>query len=185
MIQTPARPVPACDRQAGNALQPKLPSMEQLAIRPDDPLAADVTILLSAHLAFARSHGPPEDVHAMDGEELADPGTTFYSARAGGIVVAVGAIKRLDNEHAELKSIHTAEQARGRGVGRAMVAHLIQQARSMGFRRLSLETGTMDAFAPSRALYSGLGFRVCEPFLPYRASSNSVFMTLDLASGSP
>lgn len=157
--------------------------MEDLAIRPDDPLAADVTRLLSAHLAFARSHGPPEDVHALDGEELTDPGTTFFSARAGGIVVAVGAIKRLDSEHAELKSIHTAEHARGKGVGTAMVTHLIEQARSMGFRRLSLETGAMDAFAPSRSLYLALGFRVCEPFVPYRASSNSVFMTLDLASG--
>ena len=150
----------------------------QLAV--DDPGAGDVRELLARHLAFARAHSPPEDTHALDSDGLLDPAVTFFSARRDGELLAVGALKRLDDRHAELKSMHTAEAARGRGVGRALLAHLISVARERGYRRLSLETGSMAAFAPARAMYKAAGFGECGPFSAYVPSRNSTFMTLEL-----
>jgi putative acetyltransferase len=149
-------------------------------IAPDDPRSDDVRALLERHLAFARSHSPPEDTHALDVDGLGDPAVRFFSYRVDGELLAVGALKRIDDEHAEVKSMHTAVAARGRGIGRAMVEHLMDVARERGFRRVSLETGAMDAFAPARSLYAGAGFDICEPFGDYRPSRNSVFMTRDL-----
>jgi putative acetyltransferase len=146
----------------------------------DDPCSPDVSALLAAHLAFANEHSPPEDVHALDITGLLDPSISFYSLRLGGELLGVGALKRVDAEHAELKSMHTAVQARGRGLGRAMVDHLIGVARDRGYQRLSLETGTMAAFAPARELYASVGFIVCPPFGPYFNSPNSVCMTMPL-----
>ena len=154
-------------------------------ISADDPRSADVRELLERHLEFANSHGPPEDVHALDLDGLLDPAVTFFSLRRDGELLGVGALKQLDGCHAELKSMHTAEAARGRGVGRAMVGHLIAVARDRGFRRLSLETGSMAAFAPARALYASAGFTQCEPFGDYSPSRNSTFMTLSLHSADP
>ena len=92
----------------------------------------------------------------------------------------MGALKQLHEGHGEIKSMHTAEEVRGRGAGRAMLDHLLAVARARGYGRVSLETGTMAAFGPARALYAGAGFVVCEPFAGYRASVNSVCMTLEL-----
>ena len=147
-------------------------------IAVDDPAAEDVRALLAAHLAFAHQHSPPEDVHALGVEGLLDPAVTFFSARAGGRLLAVGALRHIDGGHAEIKSMHTAAWARGRGVGRALLDHLVAEARARGYRRLSLETGTMAAFAPARALYAAAGFLPCEPFGSYRHSPNSTCMTL-------
>jgi putative acetyltransferase len=146
----------------------------------DDPRATDVRQLLERHLAFANSHSPPEDVHALDVDALLDPAVTLFSFRLNGELLAVGALKQLDRQHAELKSMHTAQAARGRGIGRVMVDHLIGVARGCGFRRVSLETGSMPAFAPARSLYANAGFRPCEPFGDYSPSRNSTFMTLSL-----
>jgi putative acetyltransferase len=148
----------------------------------EDPRAADVRQLLKRHLAFANSHSPPEDVHALDVDGLIDPAVTFFSFRFKGEPLAVGALKHLDGNHAELKSMHTAQAARGRGIGRLMVDHLIGVARDRGFRRVSLETGSMAAFAPARSLYASAGFKPCGPFGDYRPSGNSTFMTLSLVS---
>lgn len=146
-------------------------------IARDDPGAADVRPLLEAHLAFANAHSPPEDVHALDIEALRDPSIRFFSCRLDGRTLAVGALKRLDAGHAEIKSMHTAATARGRGLGRLMLDHLITLARDSGHRRVSLETGSMAAFAPARALYVSVGFMPCPPFGAYRPSVNSVCMT--------
>jgi len=146
----------------------------------DDPRASDVRDLLERHLAFARATSPPQDTHALDVTGLLDPAVTFFSFRREGALLAVGALKCLDDSHAELKSMHTAQAARGLGIGRAMLGHLIAVARDRGFARLSLETGSMAAFAPARALYTSAGFQVCEPFGDYRPSRNSTFMTLAL-----
>ena len=89
----------------------------------------------------------------------------------------MGAIKQLDREHAELKSMHTVMAARRRGVGRAILKHLLSVAIQRGVRRVSLETGVGDAFAPARALYLEAGFVPCGPFGDYAASPNSAFMT--------
>ena len=147
----------------------------------DDPRAADVRALLALHLTFARAQTPPEDAHAMDVDGLLDPAVTFFGYRATGVLLAVGALKRLDREHAEIKSMHTAQAARGRGLGRMMLDHLIAVARERGYRRLSLETGSMTAFAPARTLYASAGFELCQPFADYRMSPNSTYMTLELS----
>jgi putative acetyltransferase len=146
----------------------------------DDPRAEDVRVLLERHLAFANSHTPPADVHALEVDALLDPAVTSFSFRLQGELFGVAALKRLDGRQAESKSMHTVEVARGRGIGRAMVEHLIGAARDRGFRRVSLETGSMPAFAPARSLYAGAGFRPCGPFGDYLPSPNSTFMTLSL-----
>lgn len=155
--------------------------MAEGEISIDDPTASDVRALLERHLAFSNTHSPPEDVHALDVSGLVDPAVTFFSFRTDGQLLAIGAIRKLDEDHAELKSMHTAEEARGQGVGRAMVDHLIGVLRERGFRQVSIETGTMEAFAPARSLYRNAGFEPCEPFGEYFYSPNSTCMTLWLA----
>jgi putative acetyltransferase len=149
-------------------------------IAEDNPLAADVRALLVRHLEFTTATSPPEDMHALDADGLLDPAVTFFSCRRAGKLLGVGALKRLDGQHAELKSMHTAAEARGRGIGRAMVGHLIGVARQRGYRRVSLETGSMPEFAPARALYASAGFAPCGPFGEYVPSRNSTFMTMAL-----
>ena len=151
-------------------------------ITADDPRADDVSELLERHLAFAHANTPPEGVHALDVDGLLDPAVTFFSFRRDGELLGVGALKQLDRHHAELKSMHTAQAARGRGVGRAMLGHLIGVARERGCRRVSLETGSMDAFAPARSLYASAGFTPCGPFGDYSPSRSSTFMTLSLVA---
>ena len=119
-------------------------------------------------------------MHALDVDGLLDPAVTFFSFRRDGELLGVGALKQLDRHHAELKSMHTTQAARGRGVGRAILGHLIGVARERGCRRVSLETGSMDAFAPARSLYASAGFRPCGPFAGYSPSPSSTFMTLSL-----
>ena len=151
------------------------------AIAQDDPRAGDVTALLARHLAFAHATTAPEDVFALDVDGLADPAVSFFSYRAeDGTVLGVGALKRLDAAHAEIKSMHTAEEARGRGVGGAMVEHLVAVARERGFARVSLETGAGPAFAPARALYARAGFAPCGAFGAYLPSGNSAYMSRTL-----
>lgn len=157
--------------------------MSTSSITTDDPRAADVRLLLQRHLDFANTHSPPEDVHALDVDGLVDPDVTFVSCRVGRRVVAVGALKSLDGRHAELKSMHTAREARGRGFGRAIVEHLLDVARERGIVRVSLETGTMVAFDAARRLYASMGFVPCGPFGGYPTSRNSTFMTLRLGPG--
>jgi putative acetyltransferase len=151
----------------------------------DDPRTDDVRELLERHLALMNSQSPPEDVHALDLAGLLDPAVTFFSFRHDGVLLGIGALKQLDEEHAELKSMHTAEEARGRGVGRAIVDHLIGVARDLGVRRVSLETGSMAAFAPARALYARVGFTPCGPFGDYSPSRNSTFMAMSLNGQGP
>jgi putative acetyltransferase len=151
----------------------------------DDPRAIDIRGLLERHLAFTNSHSPPEDVHALDVEGLLDPAVTFFSFRVADELLGVGALKQLDDHHAEVKSMHTAEAARGRGVARAILEHLLAVARERGYTRVSLETGSMAAFLPARTLYASAGFVSCGPFGDYRLSPNSTYMTLSLNGSEP
>jgi putative acetyltransferase len=151
-----------------------------LAIAPEDPRAADVQALLAQHLEFAHQHSPPSDVHALDLSGLLAADVSFFSVRDDGGLLGIGALKQLDPQHVELKSMHTAEAAHGRGVGRAMLTYLLELARSRGCRRVSLETGSMAAFAPAHTLYTSAGFMKCEPFAEYVPSRNSICMTLEL-----
>jgi putative acetyltransferase len=146
----------------------------------DDPRRDEIRAVLERHLAFARDATPPEYVHALGIEDLLDPAITFYSVRENGRVVGVGAIKELEPGHAELKSMHTIEEARRRGVARALLSHLLAEAAGCGFERVSLETGTTDDFEAARSLYASAGFRPSGPFGPYGPSPRNYFMTLYL-----
>jgi len=151
-----------------------------LVIAIDDPRIDDARTLLDRHLAFARDVTPPDHVHAMEVDDLLGPAVTFFSARRDGVLLGVGALKRLDETHAELKSMHTSEAARGEGVGQAMVDHLLAVAADRSYQRVSLETGTGDAFVPARSLYAKVGFKPCAPFGEYTVNPHSAYMTLDL-----
>ncbi len=159
--------------------------MNDFAIEPDRPDEPDVTRLLQDHLDHARACSDPDDVHALDITELLGSDILFFSARHAAGLLAVGALRRIDAGHAEIKSMHVAEQVRGRGVGRAMLEHLVAHAREQGFARVSLETGMQDGFRPARMLYQDAGFIACAPFGGYRCSKDSICMTRSLASGSP
>jgi putative acetyltransferase len=150
----------------------------QIAV--DDPRKPDVRALLERHLEFALAQTPREHAFALDLDGLLDPAITFFSFRVHGILLGIGAIKCLTPDHAEIKSMHTGKAARGRGVGRAMLTHLLEVARTRGFRRVSLETGTTAAFAPARGLYRSAGFVSCGPFASYQPSEDNLFMTLEL-----
>jgi putative acetyltransferase len=144
-----------------------------------DPRAPEVLVLLERHLSFNAEVTPPEDIHALDLDGLLDPSVTLYGLRNGGSLLGIGALKQLDEQHIEIKSMHTVEAARGRGVARAMLDHLLAIAAGRRARRVSLETGSQDAFLPAIALYTGAGFERCGPFADYRNGTSSVFMTLE------
>jgi putative acetyltransferase len=146
----------------------------------DDPRKPDIRSLLERHLTFSLSTTPPEHSFALDVDGLLDPTIMFCSYRVSGELLGIGAIKQLDPAHGEIKSMHTAAAARGRGVGRAMLTHLLGIARARGYTRVSLETGTMAEFAAARALYESAGFVPCAPFADYKASPDNYFMTLTL-----
>jgi putative acetyltransferase len=151
-----------------------------LEVGVDDPRAEDVLALMAIHLAFSRGVTPPEFSFALDSDQLSDPSVTFFSARESGRLVGIAALKRLDDTHAELKSMHTREAERARGVARTLVEHIVAFARQAGYRRVSLETGATDEFVAARALYAKAGFRPCEAFWQYRDSSFNTFMTKSL-----
>ena len=147
----------------------------------DDPRKADVRALLERHLAFCLSETPPEHSFALDVDALTKPGIVFFSYRdTDGTLLGVGAIKELDPSQVEIKSMHTAAEARGRGVGRAMLDHLLSVARARGYQRVSLETGTTPGFAAARAMYVGRGFVPAEPFADYVRTGDNTFYTLVL-----
>jgi putative acetyltransferase len=149
-------------------------------IRLDDLSGPEIKALLEDHLREMYEITPPESVHALDLEGLRTPGVFFYTAWSAGELVGCGALKELDSRHAEIKSMRTARAHRGRGIARAVLAHLIEEARRRSYSRLSLETGSQKEFAPARALYAGFGFTLCAPFADYVEDPNSVFMTRTL-----
>jgi putative acetyltransferase len=140
----------------------------------DDPR---VVALLQTHIGRARAQTARGSAHALDLEALRAPDVTFWSAWEGDQVVGVGALRRLSPAHGEVKSMHTAESARGRGIGSALLRHIMAAARARGMARLSLETGSWPYFLAARALYARHGFVECGPFGEYREDPNSVFMT--------
>ncbi|WP_417515227.1 GNAT family N-acetyltransferase [Minwuia sp.] len=152
------------------------PGRANFNIVPDDPGTPAARALLAAHLAHSWVQTPETSNHTLDAEKLAQPGMTFWTVRDAGEIVGCGALKALDGDEAELKSMFTATAHRGRGVARAMLAHALSEARRRGFRRVRLETGTMDGYAAARALYLSHGFHECGPFGDYVSDPNSVFM---------
>jgi len=149
-------------------------------IRADDPSGSEVVELLQVHLDSVAQYSPPESVHALDPEALRAPGVTFWSVWQGSALVGCGALRELDASHGELKSMRTASRHLRKGVAAALLEHILNVARERTYRRLSLETGSMEAFAPARALYARFGFEPCGPFADYVDDPNSVFMTREL-----
>lgn len=132
--------------------------------------------LLHRHHARMRASSPEGSCHVLDEQALIAAGCTVLACQRGAEIVGVGAIRAIDADHAELKSMHSAQKARGTGVGRAMLGALLDVARAAGHRRISLETGSAELFAPARALYAANGFETCPPFGNYEADPSSVFM---------
>lgn len=157
-----------------------VPSVTDLEIAVDDPRDASVGALLATHLAFSHAATPREYSFALGVDHLAGPEVTLFSARRATVVVGIAALKRLDDSHAELKSMHTRAEVRRSGIAKALVAHILAFARQAGYERVSLETGTTDEFLPARSLYAGMGFTPCDPFGAYQASPYNTFLTITL-----
>lgn len=151
----------------------------------DDLSRPAVHALLNEHLQSMYELSPPESVHALDLERLRKPEITFWTAWEGPVLVGCGALKELDRKHGEVKSMRTPNAHRRKGVGRVILSHIIQVARSRSYEHLSLETGSMEAFNPAQKLYESFGFTRCGPFGQYIEDPNSLFMTLRLPPVKP
>jgi putative acetyltransferase len=149
-------------------------------IKLDDLSGPEIAVFLEAHLQDMKATSPPESKHALDLEGLRQPEVTFWTVWEQGTLIGCGAIKALDADHGEIKSMRTAPTYRGRGVASRLLQHILQEARQRGYGRLSLETGSMVFFEPARRLYAKHGFEECPPFGDYWGDPNSVFMTRTL-----
>ncbi len=149
-------------------------------IKVDDLAGPEIYALLQEHLAGMRALSPPESVHALDLAALRQPGITFWTVWESSDLMACGALKELDATHGELKSMRTSAKHLRKGVAKALLQHIISEAQSRGYTRLSLETGSMAGFEPARKMYSDFGFTVCPPFAGYAVDPFSVCMTQEL-----
>jgi putative acetyltransferase len=153
-------------------------------IRVDDLTDPRVLALLEEHLAGMHAVTPAEHVHALDVSALRAPGITFFTAWDGAALLGCGALKELSPTHGEIKSMRTPAALRRRGAGRAILAHILGEARRRGYTRVSLETGTHPAFDAAQTLYRSVGFQPTGPFGDYRPSPDNMFMTLELRADS-
>jgi putative acetyltransferase len=153
-----------------------------MIIRQDDLTGPEIRMLLEEHLRNMQEITPRESVHALDLAALRIPEITVWTAWAGDDLLGCGALREHGPEDGEVKSMRTANAHRGKGVARAILAHILAEARARGYLRVSLETGALAAFEPARRLYESCGFQYCGPFGSYQADPNSVFMTLPLES---
>jgi len=151
-----------------------------MLIKIDDLTGPEIAELIREHLHGMTLNSPPESIHALGLEKLRKPEITFWSAWEDQELLGCGALKELGIQHGEVKSMRTSSKHLRKGVARAMLQHIIDEAKRRGYRRLSLETGSMDAFVPARKLYTDFGFHYCEPFADYREDPNSVFMTKEV-----
>ena len=151
-----------------------------MEIKRDNLTGTKVAELLREHLANMAENSPAESMHALGIEELRKPDITFWSAWSGTELLGCGALKELSWQHGEIKSMRTASQHRRKGVAAALVEHILREARRRNYKRVSLETGSMEAFAPAHRLYKKFGFTECRPFANYVEDPNSIFMTIEL-----
>ena len=149
----------------------------KIEISTEKSLTEELATLLQAHWLFCTSTTPIEHVYALDASRLFTPDITVFSARIQNELVGVGALRILDIEHAELKSMHTLSRLRGLGIGKAMVSHIEEFAKGRGVKRISLETGATEPFKPARQLYESLGYQDCEAFGDYVLSEDNTCMT--------
>lgn len=151
-----------------------------IAIREGGLADPQVLALLREHLASMAALSPPDSIHALGLAALRAADVTFWGAWRDGTLLGCGALKQLDAAHGEIKSMRTAMARRRTGIGAVLVRHIVEEARRRDYRRLSLETGSMEAFAPARRMYARAGFVPCPPFAGYIDDPNSVYMTLFL-----
>ena len=155
--------------------------LTKLAVDPvitiEESLTDELTQILQVHWLFCTTTTPIEHVYALEPSKLFAPDIAVFGARVLGELVGVGAMRVLDADHAEFKSMHTLAKSRGHGVGKAMVAHIEDFALAQGIKRISLETGTGEAFKPARQLYASLGYEECEAFGEYVLSEDNTCMT--------
>jgi putative acetyltransferase len=149
-------------------------------IKLDDLAGPEIAELLREHLENMAQNSPPESMHALNLEELRKPEITFWTVWSGTELMGCGALKELDAEHGEIKSMRTVAAHRRKGVASKLVEHILNEAKRRNYKRVSLETGSMDEFAPAHRLYAGFGFKPCGPFADYVEDPNSVFMTKEL-----
>lgn len=150
---------------------------QTVSIHVDDLSGEAVRRLIARHLEGMHASSPAESVHAFDIDRLRDPSVTFWSAWIDGEIAGCGALKRLGARDGEIKSMRVADAYLGRGVGRALLDHIMAEARAMGLATLWLETGSGAAFEPATRLYESAGFARCGPFAAYKPDPFSVFMT--------
>lgn len=148
-----------------------------MEIKIDDLRGPEIAALLEDHLHSMTLHSPPESIHALDLDKLRRPEITFWTAWENGELLGCGAIKELDPEHAELKSMKTDSRHLRKGVAEKLLIHALEEARVRGYKQISLETGSMEAFVPARKLYEKHGFTECGPFGDYELDPYSLFMT--------
>ncbi len=148
-----------------------------ITIAREHPVQDSLDLLHRRHTADMHSETPPESIHMLPADALAAPGISFFVMRKEGEPVGMGAFKRIDAGHAEIKSMHVLAEHRGGGLSRRLLDHLIAEAKAEGYTRLSLETGIQPGFAAARALYAKAGFEDCGPFEGYWNDPNSLFMT--------
>jgi len=148
-----------------------------MEIKRDDLAGGEVISLLEEHLADMYATSPAESVHALDIDALKSPTITFYSCWENGELLGCAALRELDANHVELKSMRTATNARNLGVASTLLQHLLTVATERYYQQISLETGSMDFFKPARALYKKFGFEYCGPFGDYQLDANSRFMS--------
>ena len=151
-----------------------------MEIKIDNLSGSEVAQLLAEHLQSMAQVSPPESRHALNLDELRKPGITFWSVWLGRELAGCGALKELDRQHGEIKSMRTAKAHLRKGVATTLLEHIISEARRRGYCRLSLETGSMQYFEPAHRLYRKFGFKPCPPFDGYVEDPNSVFMTKEL-----
>ncbi len=150
-------------------------------IRIDNLQQPDIIRLLQEHLDDMHRHSPPDSVHALDLDALRRPEINVWTVRhRDGELMGCGALKALDDGHGEIKSMRTASRHLRKGVAATLLRHILQEARHRGYRRLSLETGSMEVFEPARELYERFGFKACGPFAEYVEDPYSMFMTIEI-----
>ena len=138
---------------------------------------SEVHELLTKHFIELRSASPEDSCHVLDIAGLKDPSIKFWSLWDGNNLMGSGALKFLDKEHGEFKSIRVSDKFRGKGNGSKVINHLINEAKKLNITRLSIETGAGDFFISARKLFKNCGFETCEPFAHYKEDINSVYLT--------
>ena len=151
-----------------------------LQMLEDDLTGPKICDLLRLHLTEMHRWSPPESCHVMPVERLRQSDVTFWSAWNGDSLAGCGAIKEIDAQHGEIKSMRAHPDYRGKGVGKAILLHLLDQAKQRGYTRISLETGRPEPFIPARRLYENHGFAECPPFGDYVFDDFSMCMTKEL-----